>query len=119
MRLEIQSKAPNRKEYTITDKGQRRFQEILKTPVQPFAFRSDCLSRIFFFSQLSPQERERIGKDYLDVITEKLRHMESTRPEIEAHADAFQRLGFECEIRLLRDLSENVKTTMGSMEELK
>jgi DNA-binding PadR family transcriptional regulator len=116
MRLEIQSNAPNRKIYTLTDKGQQRFREILRSPVRSFDFKSDFLSRIFFFSQLTPEERMEIGQAYLDIIEEKLGHLDSTRTEIEERADAFQRLGFEFGIRLLKDLSKNVKATMKSIE---
>ena len=117
MRLEIQSNAPNRKIYTITAKGRQRFQEILRSPVQSFDFKSDFLSRLFFFSQLTPPERTEIGQAYLDIIAEKLAQLESTQSEIEERADAFQRLGFEFGIRLLKDLARNVKTTMKSIEE--
>ena len=117
MRLEIQSNAPNRKIYTITAKGRQRFQEILRSPVQSFDFKSDFLSRLFFFSQLTPPERTEIGQVYLDIIAEKLAQLESTQSEIEERADAFQRLGLEFGIRLLKDLARNVKTTMKSVEE--
>lgn len=117
MRLEIQSKAPNRKIYTITPLGQQRFQEILRSPVQSFDFKSDFLSRLFFFSQLTPPERMEIGQAYLNIIADKLDQLESTRSEIEERADTFQQLGFEFGIRWLQDLARNVKTTMKSIDE--
>ena len=118
MRLEIQEHAPNRKIYTITDKGRDRFPEVLRSPLDLPHYRNDFLVRLFFFSQLSGDERAAIGEEYLDAIFTKVKELESSRSDIEAMADPFQQICFEFGIRFFENLADNVKTTMKSFKEL-
>ena len=115
MRLEIQDGAPNRKIYTITDLGRKRLKTVLTSPLDMSTIKSDFLSRMFFFSQLSRDERERVGEAYLLKISDKLGQMEAERSEIERKADPFQRQCFEFGIRFYRDLAENVSACMASL----
>lgn len=116
MRMEIQHGTPNRKIYTITDKGRDRFRMILTSPVELISFRSDFLSRLFFFSQLSCEERKDICHGYRSAILEKLAQMEARRPEIEEKADLFQLQCFEFGVRFFQDLDANVAERLNLLE---
>jgi DNA-binding PadR family transcriptional regulator len=117
MQMKVQENAPNRKIYTITEKGRETFPEKLRSPLELAAYKSDFLARLFFFSQLEPDERSSVGQQYLEVIDEKVKQLESSRSDIEAAADPFQRQCFEFGIRFFQNLAENVKVTMKSLNE--
>jgi len=117
MTVQVQDGTPNRKVYTITGKGKATFVEALKAP---FAFeknRSAFLTRLFFFAHLSPEERLETATRHLESVKEIQGELESARPEIEAHADPFQRLCFEFGRRFFRDLVSNISRTIQAMEE--
>ena len=117
MDMEIQHSAPNRKIYTITDKGRERFKTILTSPIDLVSFRSDFLSRLFFFSQLSRDDRKIICDAYLFEISEKMAQMETRRPAIEKKADPFQLQCFEFGLRFFQDLAANVTERVTALED--
>jgi DNA-binding PadR family transcriptional regulator len=117
MRVQVQDGSPNRKIYTITGKGRSTFVEALKAP---FAFernRSAFLTRLFFFAHLSPGERLENATRHLESVKEIQSELESARPEIEAHADPFQKLCFEFGRRFFRDLVTNISCTIDALRE--
>ena len=118
MRLKVQRNAPNRKIYSITKKGKKRFASSLKTPFAPERFKSPFLAHLFFFDHLSPQERTRIGGQYLEAILVQKEQLESFRTEVDAVADPFQQLCFEFGLRFFSDLAKNVSKTVQAVADI-
>ena len=107
MEVQVQDGTPNRKVYTITEKGRTAFVEGLKTPVEFERQKHPLLTRIFFFRFLSSQDRVSIMENYLRSV-EKMQHeIEALRPHLPQHADQYQRLCLEFGIRFMRDLAAN------------
>jgi len=119
MQLEIQDGVPNRKVYTITEKGKEVFLQSLRVPITFEKQRSAFLTRLFFFAHLSPEERLQDAKKYLASVGEIQRALDAARPEIEAHADPFQSLCFEFGVRFHRDLALNISKIIQALENLK
>ena len=118
MRMEIQEGAPNKKIYTITEKGRQAFEELLKEPLQLQKTKSAFLSRLFFFSHIEKQDRLKLVTGYLASIEEERQRLEQARPEIEAVADPFQKECFNFGVRLFASLSENIGQTLRALEEI-
>ena len=119
MQLEIQDGIPNRKDYTITEKGKEAFLQSLRVPITFEKHRSAFLTRLFFFAHLSPEERIGNARQYLESVDEIQRALDAARPEIEAHADPFQSLCFEFGVRFHRDLALNISKILQALEDLK
>lgn len=115
-RLEIRSDAPNRKIYTITDAGKAAFLEALRAPLPRDQPKSPFLMRLFFFADLSPEERHAIVVNYLNFVEEVRRQMDLARPGIEAGADRFQCLCYEFGLRFFSDLTRNLAQVADSLE---
>lgn len=115
-RLEIRSDAPNRKIYTITDAGKAAFLDALKAPLPREQPKSPFLMRLFFFADLSPEEREAIVVNYLNFVDEVRREIEAARPKVEAAANRFQYLCYEFGLRFFSDLSRNLAQVVDSLE---
>ncbi|MBW2410510.1 MAG: PadR family transcriptional regulator [Deltaproteobacteria bacterium] len=116
MQLEIQDSAPNRKVYTITEAGKQTFLDSLRSPFGLEKVKTAFLMRLFFFEHLSQSERLEAANDYLAQIRSVAEHLESLRPEIEAHADRFQLLCFEFGLRFFNDLSANVEMVIVDLQ---
>jgi DNA-binding PadR family transcriptional regulator len=116
MRMEVQDGAPNRKVYTITDTGRRAFIESLQSPIAFERHRSAFLTRLFFFAHLSPEERLGSATRYLDSVREVQAELESAVPQIDAHADRFQKLCYEFGRRFFDDLSRNISQVVKDLE---
>ncbi|MCA1961497.1 MAG: PadR family transcriptional regulator [Desulfomonile sp.] len=116
-RLEIRSDGPNRKIYTITDAGKAAFLDALRVPLPRDQPKSPFLMRLFFFTHLSPEERQAIVVNYLSFVEETRRQMEIARPEIEARADRFQFLCYEFGLRFFSDLTRNLAQVVDSLDE--
>jgi DNA-binding PadR family transcriptional regulator len=112
MALQVQDGSPNRKVYTITDAGRAAFIEGLKVPVHFERQKHPILTRLFFFSFLPNEDRQRIMENYLQSVERMQHEVEALRPEIPAHADRYQRLCLELGIRFLRDLAANITWLM-------
>lgn len=119
MRLKIQNNAPNRKIYTIADKGKKSFKESLNAPFALERFKSPFLAHLFFFAHLSPEERSTMADQYLQAILEQKAQLKAVSSEMEAVADPFQHLCFQFGLRFFSDLANNVSETIKSLEEVK
>ena len=107
MEVQVQDGTPNRKVYTITEKGRTAFVEGLKTPVEFERQKHPLLTRLFFFGFLPSQDRVRIMENYLRSVEKMNREVEALRPHLPQHADQYQRLCLEFGIRFMRDLAAN------------
>jgi len=109
MKLEIQESAPNRKVYTITEKGKKAFLDSLRSPFYIERYKDALLMRMFFFAHLSKKERLNAAYAYLNQIKSVAKELQSVRPDVEANADRFQLLCFEFGLRFSDDLIGNVE----------
>jgi DNA-binding PadR family transcriptional regulator len=116
MRLEIQEGAPNRKVYTMTEKGKKAFLDALKAPFHFERPKNEFLTRLFFFAELSAEERVDAATRYLEWIKMGQAALEAARPEIEARADRYQQLCFEFGVRFFRDLVLNVSEVLRAIK---
>ncbi len=117
-KLEIQDGAPNRKIYTITEKGRKAFLESLRRPLTPERHKSAFLMKLFFFAHLAPEERKAIAAGHLNSVEQISGQLESLRPEIELRADPFQLLCFEFGLRMSGDLARNLSDVVNALENL-
>ena len=116
MRRERQKSAPDRKVYTITETGREVFLGALRAPLALDSAKSSFLMRLFFFADLSPEERIAMVRGHLDSIEKVRLGLEAARPTIEKHADRFQYLCFLFGLRFHRDLSANVAEILRALE---
>jgi len=115
-KVEIQDGSPNRKIYTITEKGRKAFLESLRRPLIPERHKSSFLMKLFFFAHLAPEERKAIAAGHMNSVEQVRNQLELFRPEIEARADRFQLLCFEFGIRMSRDLASNLNEVVKALE---
>jgi DNA-binding PadR family transcriptional regulator len=113
----IQDGAPNRKVYSITNKGKKLFGEALKEPVRLEPKRDSFLTQLFFFAHLSRAERIEKAKSHLSSIKEVQAALESTGPDIAKRADQYQVLCYRYGLRFYRDLVKNIEEIVGALEE--
>jgi DNA-binding PadR family transcriptional regulator len=116
MQMEVQDGAPNRKVYTVTAAGKRAFIESLRSPIVFERNRSAFLTRLFFFAHLPPEQRLKSATHYLDSIREVQAALESAGPQIEEHADRFQKLCYQFGKRFFNDLSCNISQVVKDLE---
>lgn len=115
--FEIQDGAPNRKVYTITEAGKQQFLKSLRAPFSPEQPKNAFLMRLFFFADLSPEERRAIALNYLESVEQIRERLEAIRPEIEPRADRFQYLCFEFGVRFFSDLARNLSHIVEALED--
>ena len=116
LKVEIQDGSPNRKVYTITDAGRKVFLENLRAP---FAFESPknaFLARLFFFANLTPEERLATASQHLESIKEIQRGLEAVEPQIRGRADEYQYLSYRFGVRFFEDLVRNVTQVIEELE---
>lgn len=118
MNVEVQENAPNKKVYTITDKGRQMFVESLKKPVAEDKIRSSFLSKLFFFSEIPHMERIGLAKQYQDIVNAKEEDLKAVNQAARKTGDAFQQINYEFGLRFFNDLSSNIKETIKKLEEL-
>jgi DNA-binding PadR family transcriptional regulator len=116
MRQERQTRAPDRKVYTITGKGREVFLDALRAPLALDTGKSPFLMRLFFFADLSPEDRVTMLRNHLEAIRQQYRRLDALRPQIEAHADRFQHLCFQFGLRFHKDLAGNIEEILRSLE---
>ncbi len=116
MKLEIQDGAPNRKVYSITDSGREAFVNALKMDYPAEQPKSPFLTRLFFFSYLSPEERLVSVTQHLESIRQAQRLLEAVGPQIEPKADPYQTLCYQFGVRFYRDLVNNISEVVGALE---
>jgi DNA-binding PadR family transcriptional regulator len=116
VQTEAQDGLPNRKVYTITAKGREVFLYALRAPFELEKQRSAFLTHLFFFTHLTQQERIAKIKGYLQSISMLQEQLELAKPQIEGHADNYQRLCFEFGSRFYQDLARNINNIIDALE---
>ncbi|MCP4161887.1 MAG: PadR family transcriptional regulator [Deltaproteobacteria bacterium] len=118
MSIKVQENAPNKKIYTITDKGRDVFVESLKKPVKEDKMRSGFLSKLFFFSEIHKEERVELARQYQNVVKEKEENLKSVNETARRTGDAFQLINYEFGLRFFSDLSKNIIDTIEKLENI-
>lgn len=116
MKVEIQDGAPNRKVYSITDSGRAAFVNALKIDYPVERPKSPFLTRLFFFSHLSQEERLASAVQHMESIRQVQRELEAVGPQIETNADPYQKLCYQFGVRFYRDLLNNIEEVVGTLE---
>ena len=114
----IQEGAPNKKIYTITEKGRETFLAMLRSNLTIEHIKSAFVSRLFFFSYLPKKERMKLSEQYLASIKDLKNQLEVLEPEIEGKADPFQYECFAFGLRLFEDMDRNVSKTIDKLKTL-
>ncbi len=117
MKLEIQENAPNRKVYTITEKGKQSFLNSLNSPFGLERYKDALLMRMFFFEHLSKQERLDAAGNYLEQVKSVAGQLEAVRLEVEANADRYQLLCYEFGLRAFKDLIRNIDKVIADLQD--
>lgn len=115
--VDIRDGAPNRKVYTITEAGKRVFLDTLRSPFVPEQPRSAFLMRLFFFANLSREEREAIALAQINSIERLRKELESVRPGVEARADRFQHLCFQIGLRYFENMARDLAEVIEALKE--
>ncbi|MCP3940716.1 MAG: PadR family transcriptional regulator [Desulfobacteraceae bacterium] len=118
MNIQVQENAPNKKVYTITDKGREIFIESLKKPVVEDKMRSSFLSKLFFFSEIGQVDRIVLAKQYQEIIDAKEEDLKAVNYAARKTGDAFQQINYEFGLRFFNDLSNNIQETIKKLEEI-
>lgn len=113
---ERQTHAPDRKVYTITDKGREAFIDALRAPLAPNTAKSPFLMRLFFFEDLSPEDRLAIVQNHLGDVRRQAQALEAVQPQIAGKADRFQYLCFEFGLRFYKDLAANLDEVLNALQ---
>ncbi len=61
-----------KKIYSITEKGEKCFQEWMNQEIQIAKVKEELLLKIFFFSKISPDERDDIIERYLSKLAKNI-----------------------------------------------
>ncbi len=115
---QIADGSPNRKVYTITEKGKGLFRDSLMEPIRQEPKRDSFLMHLFFFAHLSPAEGIKKARHHLESVKKILSALESVGPDIAEHADRYQALCYQYGLRFCRDLVKNVEGVVRSLEEI-
>lgn len=117
MALQVRDASPNRKVYTITERGREAFLSSIREPV-PFEHqRYNFLMHLFFFAHLNPGERVGLARNHLKSVEKVRESLEEVAPEVEKGADRFQLLTFRFGLRFFSDLCANVEDALRALEE--
>jgi len=117
MTLEIQDGSPNRKVYTITDKGRDFFLSSLQEPATIEPKRDSFLMHLFFFAHLSQSERIQKVRLHLESVGKIRSALEAVGRDVEEHADFYQLLCYRFGLRFCRDLERNVEDILRELEQ--
>ena len=118
MTVEVQDGTPNRKVYSITDAGREAFIKALKKANQVEIPKSHFLTKLFFFANLSPEERLASATQHLESIRQTQRELETVGYQIEAEADPYQMLCYQFGVRYYRDMVNNLSKVVRALEGL-
>jgi DNA-binding PadR family transcriptional regulator len=118
VQVEARERTANRKVYTVTPRGREAFLHTLGSPSELERQRSTFLMQLFFFAHLSKEGRLNKIRRYLASIGRIQEGLQASRPEIERHADSFQRLCLRFGQRFYRDLAANISDIAAALEEL-
>lgn len=117
LEVQVQDGSPNRKVYTITDRGRKEFMASIREPFSLERQRYGFIMHLFFFSHLPPEERTRLAQEHLKSLQEVQAELEEAAPAIEKHADTFQLLCFRFGQRYFHDLAQNVEDIVKELEQ--
>lgn len=90
MNMEVQDGKPNKKVYSITEKGKSAFQDAMRETLTISPYKNEFMTRLFFYSALGPGERMDCTAEYLSFLQEKLEVLRALKPYVEETADAYQ-----------------------------
>src|SRR5574341_1153426 len=76
MRVEVQDDKPNRKVYSITDRGQLELRQWLAQPAEPEQIREPLLIKVFFGATLPKEDLLRILQTHIDQHRQYLQQLE-------------------------------------------
>ncbi|MFH2063731.1 MAG: PadR family transcriptional regulator [Pseudomonadota bacterium] len=99
--LEVQDGKPNRKIYTIKEKGRAVYLESLLTPLKPTKLKNDLLTRLFFFSNVPEGKRLQLIDEQIEMMEKKHGFLQELEPFVLESADEFQLLCYQYGIDLL------------------
>lgn len=116
MAVAVQDGSPNRKIYTITDAGRTAFMAELRAPFQLERFKNAFLTRLFFFSHLTPEERLAAAVKHLAAVQQAYEALKAVESEVASRADKFQFLCYRFGLRLFEDLTRNVAEIVDALE---
>lgn len=116
LQVEVQDGTPNRKVYSITDAGRTAFIHALKTSNPAERPKSPFLTRLFFFSNLSPEERLVSAAQHLESVKQVQKELGAIGPQIETDADPYQKLCYQFGVRYYRDLVSNISEVVRALE---
>jgi len=88
VRSEAQPGRPERKIYSITEKGRAVLQEALNTDPAPDKFKSEFLFQMLFMDRIDPQHLAVIYDAYLEEQEAELKRVEDSRKELPDHPGA-------------------------------
>ncbi len=108
MRVEMQDGSPNRKVYTITEAGREAFMRELRAPFEMGNPKNPFLTRLFFFSHLSAEDRHAAAGKHLEDVRQARENLKAIQPQIEGRVDRFQFLCYRFGLRFFEDLVRNV-----------
>jgi DNA-binding PadR family transcriptional regulator len=118
MTVEVLDGTPNRKVYSITDAGREAFIKALKKANQVEIPKSHFLTKLFFFANLSPEERLASAIQHLESVKQTQRELEIIGHQIEAEADPYQKLCYKFGVRYYRDIVSNLSEVVRTLEGL-
>lgn len=116
LKVEHQDGAPNRKVYSITDAGRKSFTESLKSESTAEKPKNLFLTKLFFFSHLSHEERLAVVTSHLNSIKHVQKELDAAGTHIEANADPFQKLCYQFGVRFYEDLIKNVSEVVRGLD---
>jgi DNA-binding PadR family transcriptional regulator len=117
MEMQVQNGSPNRKVYTVTQRGREEFLASIREPFPFEQQRYNFLMHLFFFSYLSPEERLRLAREHLGSVEKVRESLQAVATEVEAGADKFQLLTFRFGLRYFSDLCANVEDAVRALVE--
>ncbi len=106
-----------RKVYSITQAGRKKFRETLAGELSVPPFRNEFLTRLFFFSSLKPQGQEGIAEEYIAYLEEKQTALKFIAPLVETQADAYQQMCYRFGLRLIEHFIENTRRTLAELRD--
>jgi len=116
MKVEVQDGTPNRKVYSITNMGREAFIKALKKENPVEIPKSPFLTKLFFFANLSPEERLASAAQHLEAIRQTQKDLEAVGQQIEA--DPYQKLCYQFGVRYYRDIVSNLSEVIRALEGL-
>lgn len=100
--VEVQDGKPNRKIYTITQKGRRMYQDSVLMPLKPTKLKNDLLTRLFFFSDVPEESRLELIDEQIRMLEDKHSFLMELETFVKESADEYQVLCYEYGIELIR-----------------